>query len=335
MQLVIGIDVAKATLEVASWQGGQGESWGRVPNDGAGFAQLAAQCARRWPAVATSEVLVVLEPTGGYELAVAQWAHARGWAVRLPNPRQVRDWARGSGRRAKTDRQDALALARYGAEHPLPLWQPVASEIAELEDLLSRKADREQALQQERNRQQARAQRPHRAGAVTASSERTIAFLEEELRQIAQALRVHQRAHATIQASVRWLRTVPGVGPQTVLPLVALLARWQTLTAGQGSAKGLTAYVGLDPQPHESGTSVRRPATISRQGNRARRGKLYMAALGGVRGNNRLRAFYQGKVRAGKPKKLALVAAAHKLLCWAWAVFLDQAPFRATLSQGA
>jgi transposase len=133
--------------------------------------------------------------------------------------------------------------------------------------------------------------------------------------------------HAALAAAVRRLKTVPGVGAKTVVPLLVLLYRWQVLTNGQGSAKGLTAYVGLDPQPYESGTSVRKPATISRMGDRVLRRKLYMGALGGIRGQNPLRAFYQRLVGRGKQKRVALVAAERKLLVWAWKVFQTQTDF--------
>jgi len=123
------------------------------------------------------------------------------------------------------------------------------------------------------------------------------------------------------------LRAVPGVGPKSALPLLVLLFRWQALTAGAGDAKGWTAYVGLDPQTHESGTSVRGRGTITRMGNRAMRSRLYMCALGGVKGRNGLRAYYERLVGRGKSKKLALVAAARKVLLWAWAVFRDQVDF--------
>ena len=92
----------------------------------------------------------------------------------------------------------------------------------------------------------------------------------------------------------------------------------------------MVAYVGLDPQPHESGISVRRPARISRQGDRSLRARLYMGALGALRGDTPLHAFYQRLVDRGKPKKLALLAAARKLLVWAWAVFNSTQPFAAS-----
>jgi transposase len=84
---------------------------------------------------------------------------------------------------------------------------------------------------------------------------------------------------------------------------------------------------GLDPQPVESGTSVRRRATISRMGDRMLRRRLFMSSLGGIRGHNVLRAFYDRLAGRGKPKKLALAAAARKILVWAWAVFQQHTAF--------
>jgi transposase len=327
MATVLGIDIAKRTFAAALWRGGRGQALGSFANTEEGFAALGARLAGLLPADELAALPLVREPTGGYELPLAYWAHARGWRVSLPNPRQVRDWARGLGRRAKTDAQDALTLARYGAERLPPAWQPLAAEIAELESLLRRRDDLEGMLQQERNRRGALAGRPGVAGAVPGSVERVIGLLEEELRAVDEAIKAHARRHASIRAVAERLRTVPGIGAKTVLHLVVLLHRWQALTDGQGRDKGLVAYVGLDPQPHESGTSVRERAATSRLGERGLRRRLFMAALGGTRGDNALRAFYRRLVGRGKAKKLALVAAARKLLTWAWAVFRRQQPF--------
>ena len=87
------------------------------------------------------------------------------------------------------------------------------------------------------------------------------------------------------------------------------------------------AFVGLDPQPYESGRSVHKRATISKMGGRSVRRYLYLGALGGVRGKNVLRTFYKRLVSRGKAKRLALVAAAHKILIWAWAVFAKDVDF--------
>lgn len=107
------------------------------------------------------------------------------------------------------------------------------------------------------------------------------------------------------------------IGAKTVLPLLVLLLRWHPLTEGQGTDKGLTALIGLDPKPHENGTSVYHRPTISKMGNGEIRRLLYRGALGVLRGQNPLHDFYDRLVGRGKAKKLALVAASCKLLTWA------------------
>lgn len=326
----LGMDVSKATLALALWQGGQAVVLEPVANSPAGWQDLSDQVAVRLSAAQRADLTVVLEPTGGYELGVAWWAHQQGWRVCLPNPRQVRDWARSQGRRAKTDRQDALVLAQYGAQQALSPWQPLPEEIEELEGLLRRRADLEALLQREHNRREHLAPRPGLHREVSASVERLIEVLEEELRQIEAAIQDHLRQHPPLQQTRTRLLSVPGLGPKNVLPVLVLLARWQSRTAGAGTSRGLVAYAGLDPQPYESGTSVHRRAAISRQGEREVRRLLYMGALGASRGHNPLRTFYQRLLGRGKAKKLALVAAARKLLTWAWAVFHSGTPFDAT-----
>jgi transposase len=321
--LALGVDIAATTFTAATWVDGAGTRLGTFPNTPDGFAQLAAH-----PALAqASAIHLVLEPTGGYELALAHFALEHGWQVSLPNPKQVRDFAKGRGRRAKTDGQDALNLARFAAEGDPPAWHPLPPEVAELESLQRRKDDVEHLLRQERNRRHALAPRPGQHQAVPRSLERVIEALEADVAELEQAIADHLKQHAELRAAVQRLQTVPGVGAKTGVPLLILLYRWAVLTDGQGTAKGLAAYVGLDPQPHESGTSVHKSPTISRMGDKVVRRKLFMGALGGVRGQNPLRAFYQRLVGRGKKKKLALVAAARKLLVWAWKVFQTQTDF--------
>lgn len=327
--LTVGIDVSKDTLALALWWEGTAQVLDSVPNTPMGWEQLADALAGRGAAQALSQVDVVLEPTGGYELAVALWAYQRGWRVHRPNPRQVRAWARSQGRRAKTDRQDAVVLACYGAQRPLPLWQPLPSEVSELEALVRRREEVAGLLQQERNRHQQVQGRPGMHQAVPKSVERVIGVLEEELHEIEQAIADHTAQHQQMQQTCLLLRSVPGVGAKNVVPLFVTLARWQSLTEGAGTSRGLVAYAGLDPQPYESGSSVQRRASISRQGDARLRRALYMGAMGALRGDNPVRAFYQRLVGRGKAKKLALVAAMRKVLVWAWAVFHSGLPFDA------
>lgn len=326
--LVVGVDVSQAQLDVAvRTPQGATEYVGAFANDPQGWASLARAVERRqrrWKAV---KVHLVMEPTGGYEQPLARFAIRRGWQVSLPNPRHVRAWARGMGRRAKTDRVDAQVLAAYGAAIEPPPWRPLPEEVAQLEELLHRRDDLTEMLRQERNRRHALQAQGTYQGPVAASLEQHIAYLEQALAEVEEQIHRHLDQHPHLKKQASRLRQVPGIGPRNVLFILVLLYRWGTLTNYQGHHKGLTAYVGLDPMPHESGRSVRRRSRISREGNRRIRRCLFMGALGGVRGRNRLQAFYLRLVGRGRPKKVALVAAARKILVWAWAVFRDQTVF--------
>ncbi len=331
--LWLGTDVGKASL-VAEVAAEQDVRLGEFTNNAPGFVALAEQVATLVQAVGQEEVTVihlVVEPTGGYELALVAFAYEQGWQVSLPNPKKVRDWAKGMGWRAKTDRQDAHILARYGAEcRPAPQAQ-LATEVSELDSLLKRRQDLEQMLQQEKNRLQEMAGRPGISAAVKSSLAQVIEALQEALRQVEEAIAAHLRQHTHLQRERDRLLPLPGIGPKVVLPLVVLLYRWQTLTSGQGSAKGLTALVGFDPQSHVSGTSVRKRPAISKMGNAEVRRLLYMGALSAVHGHNPLHVFYERLVGRGKARKLAVVAAAHKLLIWAWILFSRQTTWDPTL----
>jgi transposase len=331
----VGVDVAKATLEAALWQEGRAIRLGTFEQTAAGWGALrdavrdtiAAQ-----PRVVPDQeaVAIVLEPTGGYELAFALWARQQsGWQVHRPNPARVRAWARSQGLRAKTDRQDALLLARFGAsaQPALPVWQPLAREVSELEQLLRRRDEVVDWMQRERRRYEQLEVRPDASTTVRASLEQLLKTVEDELATLERAIAEQVLQHDKLRAGEERLRSVPGVGARIALPLLVACERFYALAGRDGDAKGMVAYVGLDPQPHESGVSVRRPALISRQGDRLLRARLYMGALGALRGNNPIHAFYQRLVARGKPKKVALVAAARKLLVWAWAVFISGQPF--------
>lgn len=319
----VGIDVGKESL--FAWIAGSRHPLDSFTNDLEGWQRLRvgveSQKGQR------GRVHLVMEPTGGYEEGLARYSLEQGFEVSLVNPARVREWAKGEGRRAKTDRQDARMLADYGADKHPPSWLPQSEEIGQLESLLRRRVDLEGMLRQEKNRLGALEHRRGVSRAVPKSIEHLIEALEEELAQIERIIKELQAEHSHLERQAQLLDSVPGIGEKTVLPLLVVMERWRTLTRGEGDAKGLVAYAGLDPKPFQSGTSVYRPAAISRMGNRELRRQLVMAALGGTRGNNPLRAFYLGLVGRGKPKMLALVAAARKMLVWAWAVYRHQSPF--------
>jgi transposase len=313
----LGVDVSKTSLTAATYSQQQGEcELGEFAHTRAGFQQLAA-------AVGDSERLhLVVEPTGSYHLALVSFAYDQGWAVSLPNPQLVREWARGLGQRAKTDRLDARTLARYGAERQPSAQPPLPAAVAELERLLRRQQDLAQMAAQERNRRASLAYQAEEGEAIAISLNEMEQALSQAQAAMAAAIQEHVGRHPELKKERRRLLTVPGVGERNVLHLLVLLHRWQARSDGAGDAKGLTAYVGLDPVTVRSGSSLHPRSRISKMGNREWRRRLYLSALGGNRAQHSpLTVFYQRLLSRKKPKMVALIACARKILVWSWTVF--------------
>ena len=291
--IYIGIDVAKAQLDVAVRP--TDDRW-VVPNDDAGIRQLMSQLTALEPA------LVVLEATGGLELSIVAALAAEESPVVVVNPRQVRDFAKATGKLAKTDALDAAVLAHF-AEAVRPPVRPLRG--AETQDLNSLTARRHQVmtmLLSEKNRLSAAT-----TVAVRPRIEAHIAWLQRELDDLDKSLRETLRQSPVWREKDDLLRTVPGVGEQLSLTLLAYLPELGTLDRRQ-----VAALVGVAPFNRDSGT-LRGRRTV--WGGRARiRAVLYMGALAASRYNPVIRDFYQRLMAAGKPKKLALTACMRKLL---------------------
>lgn len=323
--LYVGIDVSQKYIDSAVWLNEQAEQIGRFSNDEAGFVELAQaieQVSPEW-----DQIHLVLEPTGGYELKLVGFAYQKEWLVSLPNPKQVRDWAKGIGRRSKTDPLDTRILTQYGAQRQPKAQKALSQEIKTLDSLLKRQQDLQHMRRQERNRRHALQARPDVPQRVINSVEHIIEVFETELLSLELEIKLFFNSHLALKKQLTLLRQVPGIGLKNAPFILVLLHRWQTLTEGQGTAKQLTAYVGLDPQLYQSGSSVYKRPSISHMGNGTARSLLYLGSLGGIRGHNPLRNFYQRLVGRGKPKKVALVAGARKILVWAWVVFSRGVPF--------
>jgi transposase len=266
-----------------------------VTTSEADLAALVAQVRARAPA------LVVVEATGGYEMALVGLLVAAAVPVAVVNPRQVRDFAKATGQLAKTDAIDARVLALFAARvQPTPRAVPDAA-LQDLTALVTRRRQLVEMLGAERNRLAvARPALRRSVGAHIRWLERQLATLEEEL-----ATRI--RATPVWREKDDLLRSVPGVGPQTARMLIAHLPE-----LGQLSRHEIAALAGVAPLNRDSGRWRGRRTTWG--GRAVVRAGLYMAALVASRHNPVLRAFYVRLVVAGKPKKVALVAVMRKLL---------------------
>lgn len=307
--LCVGVDVAKAHVDVAIDVGGGVQHYA---NDVDGHTALVAALAEQ--AVA----LIVMEATGGYEAELACALQAAGLPVAVINPRQARDFAKAMGRLAKTDRLDASVLAELATVlhrrpdamrflRPLPDadQQRLAALVARRRQLLS-------MLTAERLRLSTA--HPAVRASITAAIEAIRKLLDDAEAELVKHVATH---HAEAEAL---LRSTSGIGPTTAATLIAELPE-----LGQLSRRQISALVGVAPMNRDSG-QMRGRRVIS--GGRARvRHTLYMATLTATRHNPVIQKFYQRLIKAGKLKKVALVACMRKLLTILNAMVRDHASF--------
>jgi len=325
--LYVGVDMAQAKFDGVAWcKQGQRQVDGYA-NNADGYRQFAEKLEAQQAAEGADALHLIVEPTAGYQAGLLVFAYRKRWRITVVNPPDIRRWAQGMGKRAKTDVQDALMLAEYGERTQPDPQEEMPADLQALDLLLRRQQDVKELVQSERNRLFNVQNHPNLPEGVRQSLERSIERLEQESEQLQQEIDNFVKSRPTLRKLRRLLLSIPGVGKNSVLPLLVLLHRFSALTSGKGTSKQLVAFLGLDPMPYQSGRSVRRPSSISKKGDKVGRALLYMAALGGVSGHNALRAFYRTLVDRGKPKKVALIAAARKILVWAWAVFCSNSPF--------
>lgn len=290
---VVGIDVAKHGLE--GHQLPEGKRF-TLPYDSEGLNRL------RKTLPPAQDTLIVVEATGGYQRRlVAELADA-GYPVAVVNPRQVRDYARGLGRLAKTDRIDAEVIARFGAHvQPRPLEKTPAKQ-AELEALVTRRRQLIELRTAEFNRKETVA-----AKSVKKSIQQVIDLLNKQIQRIEQDIETLLASDDDYKGKASLLGSVPGLGPTTVATLLAELPELGLLNRQE-----IAALVGVAPFNRDSGRLRGKRAIWG--GRRTVRNVLYMATLTARRCNPTIRAFATRLEQQGKHFKVAMVACMRKLL---------------------
>lgn len=306
-QLFVGIDISKDCLDVHIQPT---EETFSLAHDEAGVAELV----RRVQGLAPQ--LVVMEATGGYETTVAAALGSAGLPVAVVNPRQIRDYARATGQRAKTDRLDARVIALFAAAvrpavRPLPDEQaPHLGEVIarrrQLVDMLGAEINRRRMVRDQRLRERLNAH---------------IAWLEQALREVNDDLRQLVRDSALWRETDDLLRSAPGIGKVTPCTLIADLPE-----LGHLDRRRIAALVGVAPLSRDSGTM--RGRRIVSGGRAPVRTVLYMATLSAIRYNPAIAAFYQRLRAGGRPGKVAVVAAMRKLLTILNAMIRDGRPWQ-------
>jgi len=306
MERYVGIDVSKAALDVHVLP--EGETL-RVSRNAAGIDELVKWLRARQPRV------IALEATGGFERVVAAELDAAGLPVAVVNPARIRAFASAVGRRAKTDAIDAAVIAHFAAATRPPVRPLPDEQTRELADLVTRRRQIVEMLGAERAHAQRAASRR-----LARSCQRLIKALERELADADEDIDGAVKASAEWRAKQELLQSVPGVGPTISAQLIGELPELGTL-----GRRGIAALCGLAPWTRQSG---RWHGKSFIGGGRSRvRSSLFMAAMVAARHNRVFADFYQRLLAKGKPKLVALIAVARKLLVVLNAVLRSSEPW--------
>ena len=311
----LGIDVAKASFDVALGKPKGVYVTGSFANSSAGFGRL-----QRWLLSQDARAVhACLEATGRYGHELAAFLVAQGHAVSLVNPLRIRAYGQSKLLRTKSDQTDAKLIADFCATQSPPLWQPPSALQTELQALTRHLEALKQSRQQERNRLH--------AGIPSATVRRAIQehldFLDQQIGQLEQEVqRLSEQNDAQCQ-QMQLLVSIPGISTLTAAKFLAEVPDVHAFA----QAEQLAAYAGLCPRQHTSGTSVRKKARLAKTGNVYLRTALYMPALAAMRCNPIIQALVHRLQARGKSPMTIVGAVMRKLLHLAYGVLKTGKPF--------
>jgi transposase len=318
---VLGIDIAKKTFDVALFRNNKFRSK-KFANNPEGFKQLDAWLAKQ----GTVRVHACLEATGSYSEALAVHLHQCGHIVSLVNPARIKAFGQAELQRNKTDRADAMLIARFCLKHNPAPWTPAPPEIRELQALVRHLDDLIGTRTQLRNR----LTDGQRIDSVLESLRSLIKSVDAEIKLTRKKIRQHLNGHPDLKADHDLLVTVNGIGEKTA---TLLLAEIQHLRQYK-HARQAAAYAGLSPMILDSGTTLK-GSRLSKTGNARVRKALFMPALTASRHNPVLREFSERLAKRGKSKMVIIGAVMRKLLHLAFGVLKTRKPFDPNHAIGA
>ena len=299
----LGVDMSKARFDVALEAKGKIRHRG-FPNTTDGFERLL-----RWLAgVGIAHVHACMESTGGYERALAEFLHAHGHVVSIVNPSRIRGHAQSRLSRTKTDRADAKLILDFCQKNQPEAWTPPPPELERLRALLGRLDDLKAMRQQETSRLETARQADERR-----SIETVVAFLDRQIADLERQITDHIDASPGLKRDAELLKTIKGIGEGTArMLLLVALRRF-------ASSRQAVAFVGLAPDPHQSGVGRRR-ARLSKIGSKRLRTALYFPAIAAARCDPAFRALRERLEAKGKRGLVVISAVMRKLISVAFGV---------------
>jgi transposase len=320
IQLYVGADIAAESIQI-DWlynhtQQGEQISLRQQPSD---FARLLKQLMHL---AAPQHIHVIMEATGNYWMAFAEYLHQVGCHVSVLNPSQVKHFAQARLQRSKTDRVDAYLLREYGRVMQPADWVPPPPICQQLQQYLNRRDDLIQMQTAERNRLHALQRHPQAQADLLHQLQEHIHSLHQQIRVLEQTIQHLLVSQHDWADAVRRLRTLKGLGYLTIARILTSTHAFARCSTPEEAA----SFAGLAPHARESG-QWKGKRSVGGGGHAALRQALYMAALSSSRYNPRLHVFYTGLLERGKVHKVALCAVARKLLHIAWALVVKQRDF--------
>lgn len=290
--IFVGIDISKSYLDLGLTGVVTVE---RFENNETDVTRLVELLVKKQPK------LIVVEATGGLEMLVVTTLRVANLPIAVVNARQVRDFAKATGRLAKTDKLDALVLAHFAQairpairEGRTEPEQELVEQVARRRQLVDMRAQEKARLSMSSTRQKV-------------SIKEHIVWLDERITDLDNDLKDRLKASDIWKERVDLLQSVPGIGPVTILTLLSYLPE-----LGKLNRREIAALAGLAPFNRDSG--FQRGYRMIWGGRAEVRSVLYMATLASIRGNNSIASFYQRLIEKGKPAKVALTAAMRKLI---------------------
>jgi transposase len=316
---IIGINISKLKFDLCLLRDNGKLKHKVFPNTAAGFLQLSAWLEKQ----KVERVHACMEATGTYGEALATYLFDSGHVVSVVNPAIIKAYAQSHLARTKTDKADATLIARFCQERKPPGWHPLPTEVRELQALVRRLESLLEMHQMEVNRLEAGTS----AEQVRDSLTEHIAFLDEEIKRTTALIRQHIDQHPTLREQRQLLVTIPGIGETTAAKLLAEMLDVKLYK----SARQLAAFAGLVPRLHESGSSIKRKARLSKIGAPRLRKALYFPAIAAIKYNPSIKALSVRLKERGLCPMQIIGAAMRKLVHLAYGVLKSGKPFDPTL----
>ena len=309
--IILGIDISKKTFDVALLNNHKVNTK-KFSNDSKGFSTL-----KQWlVSKSIHDAHACMEATVGYEVSLAEYLYGNHFKVSVVNPACVKGFSMSRLSRVKTDKADCELIAYFCQAIQPDLWQPVPSHVQELQQWVRRLDSLITNKHQETRRLEGA------CNIISANIRIHIDFLDKQIEEIEELIFSHIKKHQDLNDRNTLLASIPGIGEKTIGVILAFLN-----VENFNSAKQLAAFVGLNPKPRQSGSSLRGVGRISKTGDANLRKAFYMPALTAMRFNPIIKNFSERLSNTGKSKMVIVIAAMRKLLHIIYGVLKNKTPF--------